>query len=221
MEKNLGLNKPTDLKNWAYETIKKSILNLEVKGGEQLRIEELAEQMGISRTPVREALLKLESEGIVRAASRVGFFVAALTKRDFTELFERREILESYAAEKAVNSIEEQDLRQLEELQQKATAAVEEGNLTAFMETEIAIHALILRKANNARLARMIESIKDLIQRERIISLKSADNVRKTHQEHGQIISALQQRDAKLAASVMRSHLAGVKARLIRFLDLQ
>jgi DNA-binding GntR family transcriptional regulator len=68
-------SKPSDLKNWAYETIKRKILDVEVNAGDQLRIEVLAEQLGTSRTPIREALLKLETEGLVRAASRVGFFV--------------------------------------------------------------------------------------------------------------------------------------------------
>jgi DNA-binding GntR family transcriptional regulator len=213
-------HKPLDLKNWAYETIKRRILNIEVNAGEQLRIESLAEQLGTSRTPVREALLKLESEGLVRAASRVGFFVRGITKKDLEELFELREILESFAAEKAAGFVDGQDIRILKEYQRRAGNAISEGNTSEFMEMEIAIHTLILRKADNSRLIQMIEGIKDLIRRERILSLKSSENIRESFKEHRGIIDALKNKDTKMAGKMMRSHIVAVRDRLTSFLEL-
>lgn len=213
-------SKPSDLKNWAYENIKRKILNIEVNAGDQLRIESLAEQLGISRTPIREALLKLESEGLVRAASRVGFFVRGITKKDLQELFELREILESYAAEKAAMLIDEQGLQRLEEYQRRAGKAISAGNMSKFMEMEIEIHSLILRKSGNSRLIQMIESIKDIIHRERILSLQSSENVEESFNEHRGIVDALAKKDAKLAGRMMRSHILAVKDRMMAFLEL-
>ena len=212
--------KPSDLKNWAYETIKRKILDVEVSAGDQLRIEFLAEQLGTSRTPIREALLKLESEGLVRAASRVGFFVQGITKKDLQELFELREILESYAAEKAAVSIDVKDIEKLEGYQTRARKAVTAGDRTEFMNMEIEIHSLILREAGNIRLIQMIDSIKDLIHRERVLSLQSSENIDESFNEHQQIVNAISRKDAKLAGRAMRSHILAVKKRMLGFLQL-
>lgn len=213
-------SKPSDLKNWAYETIKRKILDVEVNAGDQLRIELLAEQLGTSRTPIREALLKLETEGLVRAASRVGFFVRGITKKDLQELFELREILESYAAEKAAVSIEEKDIEKLEEYQRRAGKAITAGDRAEFMNMEIEIHSLVLRKAGNIRLIQMIESIKDLIHRERVLSLQSSENIDESFKEHQQIANAIASKNAKLAGRAMRSHILAVKKRMLGFLEL-
>ena len=216
----LKSKKPSDLKNWAYETIKRGILNVEINAGEQLRIESLTEQLGISRTPIREALLKLESEGLVRAVSRVGFFVCGITKKDLRELFELREVLESYAAEKAAGFLDQEDIQMLKGYQKRAGEAIKEGNTAEFMEMEISIHSLILRKADNNRLIKMIDGIKDLIHRERILSLQSSENIRESFKEHSRIIEALKNRDPKAAGKMMRSHILAVQGRLMGFLDL-
>jgi len=220
MENSNMNNKPSDLKNWAYETIKRSILNSEMNAGDQLRIESLAEQLEISRTPIREALLKLESEGLVRSASRVGFFVRGLTKHDLQELFELREILESYAAEKAAEHVDEQDVQRLGEFQERAAKAISAGNMSEFMAMEVEIHSLILKKAGNSRLMKMLESIKDLIQRERMLSLQSPENIEESFKEHQVVINLLKKKDAKMAGKMMRSHILAVKERMLAFLEL-
>lgn len=214
------INKPSDLKNWAYETIRKMILNLEIDAGEQLHIEALSEKLGISRTPIREALLKLESEGLARSESRVGFFVQGITKKSLNELFELRELLESYAAERTAASIEKRDIDYLENLQKQSIRAVKSRNLTKFMETEISLHGLIIDKSKNLRLIKMVESIQDLTYRERALSLKSENNVMQSIKEHQRIIDSLKRKDAKLAGRMMREHISAVKERLIQFLSL-
>jgi DNA-binding GntR family transcriptional regulator len=216
----MTLNKPSDLKDWACETIKKMILNAEVEAGEQLHIETLSEQMGISRTPIREALLRLESEGLVRSASRVGFFVQEVTKQDLNELFELREILESYAAAKAAPLIRDEEIEIIGNLQNQAVKAVQSGNLKRFIETDIALHSLILNNSKNQRLMKMLESIKDLTYRERILSLRSARNVEESLKEHQKIFEALKRRDGNLAGQMMREHISAIKERLLSFLDL-
>ncbi len=220
MEPLTQLSKPSDLKDWAYENIKQVILNSQILPGEQLHIEKLAEKMSISRTPIREALLKLQSDGLVRAASRVGFFVSGITKRDLRELFELREITEGYAAEKAAPLLTDDDLAQIDNLHKKGVSAVEKGDLSEFNEMEIALHSFIIQHSQNRRLLKLIESLKDLTYRERLLALKSIENVRESLAEHKKIVDALHKRDAKLAGQLMKAHISNVKQRLLAFKDI-
>ena len=220
MELFTQVSKPSDLKDWAYDTIKQVILNSQVRPGEQLRIEKLAEKMNVSRTPIREALLRLEGDGLVKAASHVGFFVKGITKRDLRELFELREITEGFAAEKAAPLLTDDDLAQIDILQREATSAVKQGNLPEFNEMEIALHTFIIKHSQNRRLLKLVESLKDLTYRQRFLALKSLENVKKSVKEHQAIINALHKRDGKLAGKLMKKHICAVKYRLLEFLDI-
>lgn len=123
------LEKPKELKDWAYARIKRDVLTGKYIPGEQLRVEELAETMKISRTPVREALLMLEHESLINVAPRVGFFVKGITKQEIQELFELRELIEGYAAEKAATHLEPKDLEGLEALLREGQGAFDRGDL--------------------------------------------------------------------------------------------
>jgi DNA-binding GntR family transcriptional regulator len=212
--------KPSALKDWAYDAIKESILNLRVSPGVQLHIEDLADQMGISRTPIREALLRLESEGLVRAVPRVGFFVTEITRRDLEELFELRALLEGHATERATSFLTEEDLAHIDRLLETSVSAVEREDLDKFLETEIALHTLLIERAPNRQLVAMMESLQDLTHRERILSLESLENVRESCVEHQRIVEALHQRDGELAGRLMREHICAVRDRMLQFVDL-
>ncbi len=219
MEDAPGLIKPKALQSWAYEHIKDIILNRQVQPGRQLRIEDLAKKLNISRTPIREALLKLESEGLVRISSRVGFFVADFTVSDLRELFELRELIEGYAAEQAAPKLTSKDLERIEQLQESAAAAFQKNDLAGFNQCEIALHDYVLGHSGNQRLLKLIEGLKDLIYRERQYALKSRDNVRRFIQEHRVLINALRERDVEKAGLLMRAHLRNVRDRLLGILD--
>jgi len=214
------LGKPSALKDWAYDTIKESILNLRVPPGAQLHIEDLADQMGVSRTPVREALLRLESDGLVRAVPRVGFFVTEITRRDLEDLFELRALLESFAAEKAASLLTDDELARVDRLLEASVSAVEQGDMDRFLETEIAFHTLFIERAPNRHLIAMMESLQDLTYRERVLSLESLKNVRESLNEHQRIVEALHQRDGELTGRLMREHICAVRDRMLQFVDL-
>ncbi len=220
MPEEKKLTKPMDLKAWAYQTIKESILNRQVEPLEQLRIEDLARKMGISRTPIRESLLQLEAEGLVRINSRVGFFVRELTRRDLRELFELRELTEGYAAEKAAPTLSEEDLARIDILHQSALTAFENNNLELFNQHETALHDFLIRHSGNMWMLKMIEGLKDLTYRERQYALRSTENVQKSIQEHRDLIESLHRRDGEEAGKQMRRHLRNVRDRLLNLLDL-
>jgi DNA-binding GntR family transcriptional regulator len=110
------LDKPVGLTDWAYEQIKEAILKIQFAPGTQLQIETLVAELGTSRTPIREALLRLEKDGLVRVVPRVGFFVKEFTYRDLEELYEVRELLESRAVKNAVSNLLDEDLDLIDKL---------------------------------------------------------------------------------------------------------
>lgn len=212
--------KPSKLKDWAYDVIKVEILNFRVSPGAQLHIHDLTEQMDISRTPIREALLWLENDGLVRAVPRVGFFVTEITKRDLQELFELRALLEGHAAEKATPLLSDDDLDQMDYLCEASVVAVERGDLNEFLKFEISFHSLLIERCGNRHLIEVMESLKDLTYRERILSLKSIENAHESCFEHQRLLDALHKRNAQLAGRRMREHMYNARHRLVQLVDL-
>jgi DNA-binding GntR family transcriptional regulator len=213
-------SKPKGLTDWAYETIKELILTLKVAPGTQLQIEMLADQMGVSRTPVREALLRLEQDGLTQVVPRVGVFVTGISKRDLEELYELRELLESRATEEAAQRLTDDDLDHIDLLLEESKAAVKQGNVEKFLETEIAFHRILTEGARNRRLISIMDGLRDLSYRWRIISLKSQENVRLTLIEHQGIAQALRQRDGPKAGKLMGDHIRSARERMIEEIDL-
>ncbi len=217
---NPGPKRPAALTDWAYDTLKQAILNLEFAPGSQLPVDALAEQMGISRTPVREALLRLEAERLIRSVPRVGFFVTEITRRDLEELFELRQLLESHATRKAAATLTDEDLAYIDRLLAESEAAVERGELAKFQEVEIAFHNLFVERAQNQHLVAMMGTLRDLTYRQRVLSLASMENVRRSLVEHQRIADALRRRDGELAGRRMAEHMAAARDRLLQFVVL-
>jgi len=171
----------------------------------------------VSRTPVREALLRLERDGLVRVVPRVGFFVQEITKRDLTELFELRELLETHAARKAASRLTDAELAAARALLEEGRDAVSQQDLTKFLETEIEFHTLVIERSNNRWLAVMMESVRDLTYRVRVLSLQSLENLQQSCEEHQRIFDALVARDGDAAGLRMSEHIRNVKTRLLEF----
>jgi len=177
------------------------------------------QKLGISRTPIREALLRLQTEGFVKAESRVGFFVKGITKEEFDELFEIRELLEVFAVKKAARNIGDEDMRKLEEIDELSRKIVELREPEKFLDWEITVHAVIIKNAMNKNLSGFLESINDLIFREKILSVSFYENVKQSAEEHHEIIEALKCRNVVGAGKAMERHIANVKNRLEQFFN--
>lgn len=180
----------------------------------------LAEQMGVSRTPVREAILRLEQDGLTQIVPRVGVFVTGISRRDLEELYELRELLESRATEEAAGRLTDDDLDHIDRLLEESKEAVKQGDVERFLETEIAFHNILTEGARNRRLISIMDSLRDLSYRWRIISLKSQENVRLTLIEHQDIAQALRKRDGPQAGKLMGDHIRSARERMIKEIDL-
>lgn len=214
----LKSDKPIGLTQWVYIRIKAGILNLDFAPGSQLQVDELSGELEVSRTPVREALLRLQKDGLVDVVPRVGFFVTKFATRDLEELYELREILESRAVYDAVQSMTEVESKKITEIYAATQKAVEKEDATGFLDAEIAFHNFLTETSHNKRLVAMVESMRDLTYRWRILSLNSKEDMRASLKEHKKIAEAVQNRDAVVASTLMGEHIRNAKNRIVRMI---
>ncbi len=213
------LEKPVGLTDWAYQWIKGAILNLTLAPGTQLHINNLTDEFNISRTPIREAFLRLEKDGLVRLIPRVGFFVTEITRRDLEELYEIRELLESRAIETAVNNLTDGDLQHIDNLIQASLVSVEENDAEKFLQTEIEFHTFLTNHSSNQRLISIMEGFRDLTLRWRTLSIRSSENLRLSHEEHQRVAEAVKNRDGKQANLLMGQHIRNAQDRIIQLVE--
>lgn len=211
-------NKPVVLTDWTYHFLKEKILNLEIKPGSQVHIEDFIEILQVSRTPIREAFLKLAGEGLIEIRPRVGYFVVDITEQEIRDLFEIREIVESRAAKKAASQLSEQELESMKKLMEESRTAVEKGDFQLYLSNEIKFHSYLQNHIQNKRLTAFMDSLNDLTHRERMLSIRAIDNIQQTLVEHQHILDGLMKRDGNMAEWYMGEHLHNVSERLIKYL---
>jgi len=203
----------------AYEHLKASILSGRFNPGERLAEEHLAKELGISRTPIREALHKLESEGLIKPLASRGFVASQDSKDDIEELFEIRAVLEGYALRLICGRITDTVLAQLEETVEKGEEALRRHGLdeifqwnTRFHDT---LHDLITDKR---RLYHQMVTMRQYVLRYRKNTLQYPDGGARTVDGHRKILLALRLRDPDLCERVMREHIQQSKTDALQFL---
>jgi len=202
----------TPVRERVYEYIKTAILSGHLNPGEKLTEEHLAKTLGVSRTPVREALHKLESEGLIKIRKKRGFIVSRDSKEEVEELFELRSILEGYTLRVISESISEETLRQLEGFIQNAEEALRRKRIEEVFKWNTRFHdALHELVANKTRLYRLIVNMRKYVLRHRKDTLRYPDGGRRSVEGHRKIVMALQLRDPDLCERVMREHIREAK----------
>jgi len=201
---------PVSLKDQAYLAIKRAILSLKLEPGEALVESELAQQLGISKTPVRTALHELEREGLVTKVLYKGTYVTEVTLRDIQELFQLRAVLEGLAARLAAPAFDESELAQAREVLRLMEAALNMQEKDLASQYGKQFHDLILQKADNHRLQLIVHNLDDHLQRFRLLSNQISGRLRKSLTEHKSVLEALEQRDPDLAEQRIKEHLHSV-----------
>jgi DNA-binding GntR family transcriptional regulator len=203
----------------AYEFLKSSVLSGHFNPGERLTEEHLAKKLGVSRTPVREALHKLESEGLIKPLETRGFIVSRDSKDEVEELFELRAILEGYALRIISEKISEEDLKQLDRLVAGAEDALRRKRMeevfkwnTKFHDT---LHGIVVDKK---RLHRLLVNIRKYVLRYRMDTLQYPDGGKRAVDGHRKILLALKLKDPDLCERMMREHIQEAKADAEQFL---
>ena len=195
----------SNLKYVAYEEIKKRIIVGEVVGGEPLYEQLLVEDLGISRTPIREALSMLQHEQLVEIYPKQGVFVTRISYKDVIDIYSIRIVLEAYAVKLATNKMDMEILQEQYNLWTKTGIdETQEDHVTK----DRSLHNCIVEATDNKYLIKYLEQLYDQANRIRHISLKrSSGRMSETHKEHLNIISAMMENDAERAGKAMEEHL--------------
>ncbi len=215
---NSNFNDYKPLRDVVFETIRNAILSGQLKPNERLMETQLAEKLGVSRTPVREAIRKLELEGLVTMIPRKGAYVSELSLEEIMETFEVRESLEVLAITLAFNNFTDKDIKEIEEIQDKFAEACKKKDIKKIINFDFEIHKKIYILSKNNRLISIMESLNEVLSRFRMIyyyEFISSESIVKQHEE---IIEAIRNRNVNKAADAMRNHLQEINSDMGNFL---
>jgi len=198
-------------KELAYNAIKREILKNNLPSGTFLVERELCKALEISRTPIREALQQLASEGLVEFIPSRGAFVAGITYEDIIETYDVREVLEGLATRLFTFYSSQLEIDELDEIYKHMEKALKQENIEELVKYDVAFHRSIIEGCRNNRLKNMINNINDHV--ERITNTIKKDKIRAktTAAHHKNIINAIKQKNAALAESKMREHISDSK----------
>jgi len=194
---------PVNLSERAYFRIKKMISDYRFSPGSRLNVEQLARDLGTSRTPVWEAVRRLEQEGLVKNIPNRGVFLVELTREIAIELYTVREVLEGMAARLSVRRISEKALAKMERLLREQERIVAKEDLVAYSKSDFEFHACIYAACGNTILREMLESIKE---KARPIAMHITPILTELFNDHEMIVRALRLRDPLLAEVAFREH---------------
>jgi DNA-binding GntR family transcriptional regulator len=192
----------------ATEVIRQAILDGRLPPGRRLKEEELAQELGISRTPVREALLMLQAEALVDATPNRGAAVRSYSVEDLTDLYQLRALLEGYAARRAGTRLSDEGIRILRESCDRFEELLgDEANMGALVEENFFFHQAILEGAGSPRLGTMVRQVIEVPLVYRSYIWYSPEQQQISSHYHSQIMRALEARDSERAELVMKEHI--------------
>ncbi len=196
------------------DAIKKGIL----EPGERLMEVQIADELGISRTPVREAIRKLEQEGYVIMMPRRGTYVADVSESDIKEIFEIRSALESLATGLAARRIEQDEIEKLQNLLNEIEEYIAQGDMDKIVETDIKFHELLYQFSRNERLAAIISNLKEQLSRFRTLSMSYPGRLQETFEEHSEMVEAIADGDVSAARDAAEHHMERAEETLLKAL---
>ena len=200
----------------AYVEIRRRILNGELSAETPLSEYQLAEELELSRTPVREAVKRLEREGLVQSIPNRGTFVAELTARDISEIYQVREQLEGFAARIAAETMSDEGIERIEKEISISNTLASEGRLIEILDLDIRLHKYIIASTQNSRLIALLGTLDDQMYRVRALFPRSPQWLEATLVEHTNIVEAIKAHDGWGAEKAMKAHLRTAREYAIR-----
>ena len=203
------------LREVVYETLREAIRSGVLESGERLMEIQVAEELGVSRTPVREAIRRLEAEGLVVMIPRRGTYVSDLSLRDISDVFEIREALEGLAVGLAAERITDDELEDLERMMVEFDDVVLREDVEGLVELDIRFHSKIYEASRNVRLISILNNLREQTTRFRMTSMSVPGRMQNTMEEHRAIVEALGQRNPEEASRVTQYHLSKAETILL------
>ncbi|HNT43994.1 MAG TPA: GntR family transcriptional regulator [Syntrophorhabdaceae bacterium] len=216
-----ALGKPRSMGDVAYDYLKQAIVKGDIPPGQRLIENQLSAQMEVSRVPVREAVKKLEQEGLVERSGVRGFVVKGLNREEIEETLGIRALLESYAAYLATEHITEAILKKLEDSIRAYRKAFEKkgNNTDKLMRLNTQFHEIIYEAAGSGKLYSLINSFRDAIHRYRRPLLACEDYARVSLRDHEEMVKAMRKKDKKRVEALVRKHILRGMDIIIQELD--
>lgn len=203
----LNLDNYKPLRDIVFENLRNAILEGDLKAGKRLMEVQLAEQLGVSRTPIREAIRKLELEGLVVMLPRKGAYVANMSFKDLIDVLEIRASLEGLAAYLAAERRRDEDIVELERVAKEFEKSVRETDIDNVLKKDIEFHEKIFLMANNKKLYHLITSLWEQVHRFRVTYVSNYDASLSLVDEHNKILEAIKSGDSELAKKYATEHI--------------
>lgn len=202
----VDMDKYLPLRDVVFNTLRQAILRGELKPGERLMEIQLADKLGVSRTPIREAIRKLELEGLVLMIPRRGAIVAEITEKNLRDVLEVRAALEELAVDLATDRITEEAINQLKEAAKTFEDVAEQDDITALAEADVKFHDVIYFATDNQRLIQLLYNLREQMYRYRVEYLKRKEVHPTLFAEHEYIIECITKRDKEAAKRAVNVH---------------
>ena len=204
----LNMNAYLPLRDVVFNTLREAILKGDLKPGERLMELQLASKLGVSRTPIREAIRMLEQEGLAVTTPRKGAEVAKMTLKDMEDVLEIRDALDELAVRIACQKITDEQLKQLEDVKELFEKNTQTNNVKNIAEANVSFHDVIYEATGNPKLVTLLNNLREQVYRYRVEYIKDPKNYPTLIAEHEAILDSLKNRDVKNAVEAMHVHVA-------------
>jgi DNA-binding GntR family transcriptional regulator len=198
-----------------YEVILNAIISLELQPGARLSVQRLSDRLGVSRTPVKDAFLRLEQEGLVNVVPRSGTFVSPIKVKDIDEILEARALVEGFAAARAALQLSNDELAEADSVLERMGLALEAGQIPESAEIGHEFHVIVMNRLENERMMGFLKQIDLQYTRIRRIFSQKASRQYQSLSEHHEILATLKARNENAAYTTMFDHHWSVRDELV------
>ena len=202
----LNMNAYLPLRDVVFHTLREAILKGELKPGERLMELQLASKLGVSRTPIREAIRMLEQEGLAVTIPRKGAEVAKMTEKDMEDVLQIRDALDELAASIACEQITTEELEELKRTMREFEEYTKTADLKRIAEADVRFHDIIYKATRNPKLENMLNNLREQMYRYRVEYLKDEKNYPVLVREHSEIVEGLSKKNKEKLTAAMHEH---------------
>lgn len=208
MTEDLTLNMDAylPLRDVVFNTLREAILKGELKPGERLMELQLASKLGVSRTPIREAIRMLEQEGLAVTVPRKGAEVARMTEKDMEDVLQIREVLDELAVCIACEQMSQEELKELQYYMHEVEKYTKTGDVTKIAEADVRFHDIIYHATGNPKLVNILSNLREQMYRYRVEYLKEESSYPMLLKEHREIVEGLMEKNKHKVTSAMQRH---------------
>lgn len=215
----VNLNEYLPLRDVVFNTLREAILKGDFVACERLMEKQLAEKLGVSRTPIREAIRKLELEGLVIMVPRKGAEVARVTEKDISDVLEVRATLEALAVKLASKKMSKDDLDLLKEVSEEFKRAASKKDFATIIEKDVEFHDIIFRASDNEKLISIINNLREQIYRFRVEYIYKTESFEELVKEHDLIVALISDKKGKEAADVALRHIENQEKSILELIN--